>query len=99
VSIGELFMRLDIEKYLHYMDDLDLSQDQKEAYIHTIWGLMESSADKEFEVHPVQQRHQSLTDKGLQIPAQRINSKKPSIGHHFKNVATCAQKDCKDYDR
>ena len=97
--IGELFMRLDIKKYLHYMDDLDLSQDQKEAYIRTIWGLMESSADKEFEVHPVQQRHRSVTHKGLQIPAQRIDSKKPSIGHHFKNVAIRAQKDREDYDR
>jgi len=96
VFIGELFMRLDIEKYLHYMDDLDLSQDQKEAYIRTIWGIMESSTDKEFKLHPVQQHDQSLAHKGLQIPAQRIDSKKPSIGNHFKNAAICAQEDCED---
>ncbi len=99
VFIGEWIMLLDIKKYLHYLDGLDLSPAQKEEVIRTVWGFMESSADQVFGQHPVQQCRESDSHKTLQSPAQRIDSEQPSIPHHFKTSASDAQKVSEDYDR
>lgn len=41
-------MRPDIEKYMRHVDHLDMSQDDKIKFIHTMWSIMEAFADKAF---------------------------------------------------
>ncbi len=97
--IGELIMLLDIKKYLHHVENFDLSRAQKEELIRTVWGSMESGADKIFGLHPVQQCRQSVSYNSLQSPVKRIDSKEPSMGRHFKNTADNAEKGSEDYGR
>ena len=47
-------MNLDVEEYLPYLDDLDLSQEKKIEIIKTVYGLMQSQVDAAFGTHPVQ---------------------------------------------
>ena len=47
-------MKPDIEKYRRYVDDFDLTEDQKVELIHTVWAIVGSVVDEAFGVHPVQ---------------------------------------------
>ncbi len=97
--IGELIMLLDIKKYLHHVENFDLSRAQKEELIRTVWGIMESGADKTFGQHPVQQCRKSVSYNSLQSPVKRIDSKKASVISLFKNTAENVEKGSEDYGR
>ena len=38
-------MPLDIEKYRKYVDHYDMTEDQKVAFLETLWSIMESFVD------------------------------------------------------
>lgn len=68
---------LDIEKYRHHVDHLDISEDQKVDLLRTVWRILESFADRAFGLHPAQQScgkqgHKTLfqNGKGLQSAHQ-----------------------------
>jgi hypothetical protein len=92
-------MLLDIKKYMHHVDQLDLSQAQKEELMHTVWRLMESSVDQTFGLHPVQQCCKSGVNNSLQSPAKSIDSKKPFITDSHIQAAGHAEKGSEDYGR
>ncbi len=45
----------DIDKYLIYLDEFDLSREEKADLIQAVWSVMETHADKAFGLHPSQQ--------------------------------------------
>lgn len=47
-------MNFDLDKYLPFLDEIDLPLSQKEEMLRTVWGMMESQVDQAFGVHPVQ---------------------------------------------
>lgn len=82
-------MPLDLEKYLTYLDEFDLTRAQKIEVIRSVWGLMESCVDQAFGVHPVQQACGSARENNLQSPARTLDSRKASgaIPHKFGRAA------------
>jgi len=46
---------VDYERYQHFLEDSDLSADEKIKFLETIWGIVVGFVDLGFGVHPVQQ--------------------------------------------
>lgn len=47
-------VRLDVEKYQHYLDESGFSDQEKQAFIETLWTLIVTLVDLGIGVHPVQ---------------------------------------------
>lgn len=47
-------MPLDIQKYRPFLDEFDLTDDQKTAMIEALWMIAEAVADLAYGVHPAQ---------------------------------------------
>jgi hypothetical protein len=47
-------MLVDVEKYRHHVQSIDLPQDRKDELIHIVFAVMQSFVDRAFGVHPVQ---------------------------------------------
>lgn len=45
----------ELDQYRHYLDDSDLTEDQKTEYLKTLWQVMEAFASMAWGTHPVQQ--------------------------------------------
>ena len=52
-------MELNVEKYIPYLDEFDLTREEKEKVLHTLWIFMESQAEQAFGLHPVQSPRKS----------------------------------------
>lgn len=46
--------KLNVKKYWHHFEGLEITEKEKEEIIKTIWRIMESFADVSFGLHPVQ---------------------------------------------
>ena len=47
-------LTIDWEEFGHHLDDSDLSDEQKQEFIETLFGIMLSFVDLGFGIHPVQ---------------------------------------------
>jgi len=56
-------LTLDIEKYQHYLDDYDLSEEEKREFLQTIWNMVCEFVMLGFEVHPLQDVQNKPGDK------------------------------------
>ena len=92
-------MHLNIKKYQHYIDHLDLTQRQKEQFIKTVWGMMESSVDQAFGLHPVQQIRGYVANDNLQSPVKEVDSTQSLIRNQFKHNALNAEKGVQNHDK
>ena len=50
---------VDYEKYEHFLETTDLSEDQKREFIEALWSIIISFVDLGFGVHPAQQAENS----------------------------------------
>ena len=48
-------LSFDYEKYAPYLEDADLTEEQKREFLETLWSIMVSFVDLGFGIHPVQQ--------------------------------------------
>ncbi|MDF2365628.1 hypothetical protein [Sneathiella sp.] len=46
---------LDAEKYQHWLDDSDLSKDQKQEFLQALWSIVVAYVEMGFGVHPLQE--------------------------------------------
>ena len=46
---------LDAEKYQHFLDDSDLTDEEKLEFMETMWNLVCEFVMLGFEIHPIQQ--------------------------------------------
>ena len=92
-------MLLDIEKYKHHVEKLDMNKAHKEELMRTVWGIMESSVDQAFAEESEQQYRQPVSHNSLQKGSNRIDSNEANILiGHFRNTADRAVGDGKDHD-
>lgn len=52
---GKLTIQFDAREFAHFLDDSDLTEEQKLEYIQTIWQIVLQFIDLGFGIHPVQQ--------------------------------------------
>ncbi len=50
-----LAIQFDAQEFAHFLDESDLTNDQKLEYIQTIWGIVLQFIDMGFGIHPIQQ--------------------------------------------
>lgn len=51
----KLALQFDAQEFAHFLDESDLTHDQKLEYIQTIWSIVLQFIDMGFGIHPLQQ--------------------------------------------
>lgn len=59
-------LKVDVERYQSYLDDMDMTQSQKEEFLQAMWLMMVSFVELGFEVHPVQEVCGKLDQNGTE---------------------------------
>lgn len=54
-STGRPVITVDYEKYAHFLDDSDLTEDQKQEFLQMLWNIIVEFVSMGFGVHPLQQ--------------------------------------------
>lgn len=81
----------DLEKYLPYVEEFDLTRVQQLELIHSIWIVMEAFADRAFGLLPAYQLPGvDWPDDSLQGP-DGIDSNEHLTATHFKRAAGCVR--------
>lgn len=52
---GEPVMTVDYDAYAHFLEDSDLSEDEKRALLQSLWNVIVECVSMGFGVHPMQQ--------------------------------------------
>lgn len=47
-------LAVDVEKYQAYLDEADMTEEQKEEFLQALWSIIVSFVDLGFGVHPMQ---------------------------------------------
>ncbi|MFQ5444863.1 MAG: hypothetical protein ACE5EK_09630 [Nitrospinales bacterium] len=67
-------MSLDLNNYRKYVDDFDLTEEEKTELIQTVFSIMESFVDQAFGVHPVQLCQKDSKQRDLQSLDRDVES-------------------------
>ncbi len=70
-------MKPDIEKYLPYLDHLDLSDEKKIELIHSVWHICEAFVDQAWGLSPMQQ---------IDFKSDKLKFTKPKKGKSAKSA-------------
>lgn len=70
-----LNIEVDYEKYAHFLDEADMSDEEKRAFAQTVWEIIVDFVSLGFGVHPVQQAGQSC---GQNTPLARMSPEEVS---------------------
>lgn len=68
-------MQHDLEKYRHYLDQYDLTDDEKDRFILDVHAIMEAFVDRAFNSHPTQQCGGKVAANDSIPSALRVNFK------------------------
>ena len=71
----DFVMPLDIQKYLHHVEDFDLSDERKREHIQAVWKIMEWFVDRAWGIHPLQQGGGKGSDSDCHGAIRAIESK------------------------
>lgn len=88
-------IEVDYERYAHFLDDSDLSEDQKREFLQALWTIIVNFVDLGFGVHPLQQAGQNAGQEACgqvdeivpESPAEcanGVNSKEYKIRKKFE---------------
>ncbi len=83
-------MRPDLQTYLPYVEEFDVTEEQKAELIHTVWWIMESFVDRAFGLDPVQQASAPLALPDSREPPGRLLSEGDSFTHQFQDAGVTA---------
>lgn len=64
---------VDVERYVHFLDDADLSDNEKTQLLQTVWGIITEFVALGFGVHPLQQT-KGICGKTAQVDASQKNA-------------------------
>lgn len=68
---GNSMIKVDYERYAHFLDDSDASDEDKRAFVQTVWNIVFSIASLGFEAHPVQVLRQICGQSAFRAAAER----------------------------
>ncbi len=66
-------LTIDWDLYGHYLEDSDLSDDQKRELIQTLWNIVVGFVDLGFGIHPVQQACEQKEEIGDFIASKAVD--------------------------
>ncbi|NRA30147.1 MAG: hypothetical protein HRU11_07770 [Parvularculaceae bacterium] len=82
---------VDYERYAHFLKDSDLSDEDKAAFLETIWNIVVSFVDLGFGVHPIQQAQEACGQVGT-AAAETPNDAKSAVQCKSTNFLTIFSK-------
>ena len=85
-------LRLDYARYEHLLDDPDLNETQKRAFLEALWSLIVGFVDLGFDIQPANPSTETQTVSGKILAAQTCNViSSPYIftDNHFAGAAVC----------
>ena len=86
-------LSIDWDLYGRYLEESDLSDDQKREFIETLWNIMVSFVDLGFGLHPLQQACEHKHDLSQLEPSDVLGSTR-SLSHKvFLKAADNPEKD------
>ncbi|MCF6301874.1 MAG: hypothetical protein L3J13_01510 [Devosiaceae bacterium] len=93
VSTTRPALKLDVERYEEMLNDCDLTEEQRQEFLETIWSIIVGFVDLGFDIHPLQQADpdgcgQDL-DLSLFMAENVISSKKGIPKKQFTDAADC----------
>ena len=74
-----LAVTVDYEKYLHFLEDADISDQDKREFLQTLWGIICEFVSLGFGVHPVQQAQKPCGKRDPVQQAQKPCGKREEI--------------------
>jgi hypothetical protein len=72
-------LTLDVDLYQHYLNNSDLSEEQKNELLHTLWNIICGFVQMGFHVHPVQQALSENSGKDVIIALTPTHSDSPAL--------------------
>ena len=82
-SVMKPVITVDYERYAHFLDSSDLSDEQKQEFLQTLWNIVVGFVDLGFGVHPVQQ---------AQKPCGKVEVSEPKPALTVPNRVECSLK-------
>ena len=71
---GRPVITVDYEKYAHFLEDADLSEDQKREFLQTLWNIIVGFIDLGFGVHPAQQAQNPCGQLAENLPLSALTA-------------------------
>ena len=74
-------LKVDVERYQSYLDDMDMTQAQKEEFLEAVWLIVVGFVELGFEVHPLQEVCGKVDQNGTQRAVgafDRVSSEHPN---------------------
>ncbi len=80
-------LSIDWEVYASYLDENDLTDDQKREFIETLWNIVVAFVDLGFGIHPVQQACEQDGENDLNLTADLLSYLKDIPDNQTHNLA------------
>lgn len=80
-------LTIDWELYASYLDESDLTDDQKKEFIETLWSIVVAFVDLGFGVHPIQQACEQNDDSRIFLTDDLLQSLKDIPNNQSHNHA------------
>ena len=88
-------LKLDVERYEKMLNDCDLTEQQRQDFLETIWTIIVGFVDLGFDIHPVQQAVSEGCGQGLDLSdfmaENVISSTKGLPQKQFTDAADCRE--------
>ncbi len=84
---------VDYERYAHFLEDSDLTEEQKQEFLQTLWNIIVEFVSMGFGVHPLQQAQNTcgqLGENGVKPPVaepDRVILDKEILTEKFVNAS------------
>ncbi len=88
-------LSIDWEVYASYLDESDMSDDQKREFIETLWNIVVAFVDLGFGIHPVQQACEQNGKSDLNLTADLLSSLKDIPDNQTQYPADNADVHCR----
>ena len=89
-------LKLDVERYEKMLNDCDLTEQQRQEFLETIWTIIVGFVDLGFDIHPLQQADPKECGQDLDLTSfmaeNVISSTKGLPQKQFTDAADCPDK-------
>ncbi len=88
-------LKLDVERYEKMLNDCDLTEEQRQEFLETIWTIIVGFVDLGYDIHPLQQASSEECGQDLDLTSfmaeNVISSKKGLPQKQFTDAADCRE--------
>ena len=94
VTTARPALKLDVERYEKMLNDCDLTEEQRQEFLETIWTIIVGFVDLGYDIHPLQQATSEDCGQDLDLSSfmaeNVVSSKKGLPQKQFTDAANCS---------